>query len=109
MKIWQNGEQMCSVMVADTFLSRLKGLMFQKQMEASAGLLIQRCSSIHTFFMRFPIDVIYLDKEYRILYTETVLPWRIGKIVRHTRHILELPWGSREYYVLGCQLQLTDN
>lgn len=81
--------------------------MFQKKLDRDSGLFIQNCSSIHTCFMYFPIDVIYLDRNCTVLYTETVAPWRIGKIVKHTRHVLELPVGNKEKYLIGSQLQLT--
>ena len=108
MRILQNGRELCSAEIADSFLSRLKGLMFRKKLDRDSGLFIQNCSSIHTCFMRFPIDVIYVDRKYTVLYTETVAPWRIGKIVKHTRHVLELPAGNKEKFAVGIQLQLAD-
>lgn len=109
MKILQNGAELCDAEVADSFMSRFKGLMLRKHLDESSGLLIKKCSSIHTCFMRFPIDVIYLDKNYTVLYTETVYPWRVGKIVKHTRHVLELPQGKKEKYAAGTRLELNDS
>lgn len=109
MKIVHAGNELCDVSVADTFFTRLRGLMFKKHLDASSGLLIQKCSSIHTCFMRFPIDVIYLDKDYTVLYSETVIPWRIGKIVKHTKHVLELPTGRKEWFQIGYKLDLIDS
>ena len=59
--------------------------------------------------MRFPIDVIYIDKNYTVLHTETVAPWRIGKIVKHTRHVLEVPVGNKERYAVGSQIRLAED
>lgn len=109
MKILQNGEELCDVEVADSFISRFKGLMLRKCLDDTSGLLIRKCSSIHTCFMRFPIDVIYMDKDYTVLYTETVYPWRIGKIVKHTKHVLELPKGKKKEYTTGMRLEMIDS
>lgn len=106
MKILQSGVEMCDVEVADSLMARFKGLMLKKKLEDTSGLLIKRCSSIHTCFMRFPIDVIYLDKEYTVLYTETVVPWRVGKLVKRAKHVLELPKGKKESYTTGEKLEL---
>lgn len=106
MKILQNGVEMCDVEVADSFMTRFKGLMLKKTLDDTSGLLIKKCSCIHTCFMRFPIDVIYLDKDYTVLYTETVVPWRTGKIVKHAKHVLELPEGKKENYTTGEKLEL---
>ena len=106
MKILQNGIEMCDVEVADSFMTRFKGLMLRKCLNDTSGLLIKKCSSIHTCFMRFPIDVIYLDGDYTVLYTETVVPWRTGKIVKNTKHVLELPEGKKENYITGQKLEL---
>jgi uncharacterized protein len=60
--------------VADTFWSRLRGLMGRKNIPADYGLLLLPCNSVHMCFMRFAIDVIYLDKEWKILKIVRGLP-----------------------------------
>ena len=55
------------VKIADTFFTRLAGLMFQKKLPQGTGLLLVPCNSVHMCFMRFSIDVIYLDKDYKII------------------------------------------
>jgi len=58
------------------------------------GLLIIPGNSIHTHFMRFPIDVLYLDKTWRVVaIDENMKPWRIGRIHRNAHSVLELPAG----------------
>lgn len=52
--------------IAQTFSSRLKGLLGRSSLSADQGLWIQRCNSIHTFFMRFEIDCIFLDEQMRV-------------------------------------------
>jgi uncharacterized membrane protein (UPF0127 family) len=78
---------------AESFFTRLIGLMGKKKLENNEGLLLFRCSSIHCFFMRFAIDTVYLSPEMKVLGIETVKPWRIGHFFRGTKHVLELPGG----------------
>jgi uncharacterized membrane protein (UPF0127 family) len=67
--------------------------MNKKSISCSEGLLLKNCSSIHCMFMKFPIDVIYLSEDMKILEIETVYPWKIGKSVKNTAHVLELHKG----------------
>jgi len=65
--------------IAGSFFSRLVGLMFRKSIDTESALAFYRTISIHTFFMRFPIDVLFLDKESRILKIYKALkPWRLA-------------------------------
>ncbi|QCJ41715.1 DUF192 domain-containing protein [Bacillus sp. S3] len=83
------------VSTADTFFKRLKGLMFSKSLPAGHGLLIQPCQSIHTFFMKYSIDVLYLSKDLEIVgMDETVQPAKVGKIRKKAYSVLELPAGT---------------
>ncbi|WP_409276231.1 DUF192 domain-containing protein [Neobacillus sp. SCS-31] len=80
---------------ADSFFKRLKGLMFTKNLPAGHGLLIQPCQSIHTFFMNYPIDVVYLDGNNIVVgIDEKMAPAKIGKVRRKARLVLELPAGT---------------
>ena len=80
--------------IADTYFTRLRGLLGKKELKRGEGLLLTQCSSVHCFFMKFTIDVVYLSKDMVVLGTETIRPWRIGKWVRGTRHTLELAEGA---------------
>lgn len=80
--------------IADTFIKRLLGLMFCRKLHEGSALLLDSCSRIHTCFMRFPIDVVYLDNGNMVLKKETVYPWRLGSYVKGTRKILELNKGA---------------
>jgi uncharacterized protein len=82
---------------ADSFLSRFKGLMFKKKPLMEEALWIVPCQSIHTCFMTFPIDVVFLDDEYRISkVVRNLKPWRIVLPVTNARSVLELPAGTVE-------------
>lgn len=83
------------VEVANTFFSRLAGLMLRKSLPKGAALLLEPCPQIHTCFMRFTIDAVFCDKTGKILYIkENMKPWHWGRFVRAGRYTLELPGGS---------------
>lgn len=88
----------------DTFVKRLKGLMFRPDLQPDRGLLLFPCSSIHTCFVRFPIDVVYLDECFTVLGKETVFPWRLGKHFKGTKMILETAAGVTAKLEIGMQL-----
>lgn len=83
------------VELADTYFTRLKGLMFRRELAAQKGLLLDPCPQIHTCFMRFDIDAVFVDKNGTVLYVaEKMKPWRFGRFVRGSRRTLELAGGS---------------
>ena len=83
------------VTAAKSFGTRFLGLMGRGGSLAGHGLLLDGDNSIHTFFMRFPIDVVFLDRQQRIVHLmHRVAPWRVSKIVWRARSVLELPPGT---------------
>lgn len=88
--------------LADGFFSRLRGLMLTASLQSDHGLLLTRCASVHCAFMRYPIDVVYLDRMGTVIdCVRGVKPWRastsIGSGRRgRTSHTLELAAGSIE-------------
>lgn len=107
MKICDQGDRFhLEVNSAHTYIKRLKGLMFKVSLPAGEGLLLSPCSGIHTCFMRFPIDVVYLNREYKVLDIETVAPWRLGKHVAGTKLVLETTAGSAKPLEIGTMLVL---
>lgn len=84
---------------AHNFMTRLKGLLGRKSLNIKEGMLITPCKQIHTWFMRFEIDVIYLSKNFVVLGSESKLkPWKIGKCYKDCYHVLELSSGSINEY-----------
>jgi uncharacterized membrane protein (UPF0127 family) len=90
------------IRVASTFGARLLGLMFHKSLPEGSGLLLAPCSSIHMCFMRMALDIVYLDKERRVLGVQKGLkPWRLGRAAKGTAMVLELPAGTLERCALS--------
>jgi len=83
--------------VAHTHFSRLRGLLgvSQGDFRNGAGLWIRPCRGVHTLAMRFPIDVVYLDRAGRVVHLERNLqPWRFSPIRLQANSVLELPTGT---------------
>ncbi len=94
---------------ASTFLGRLVGLLGHSLLPAGEGLMLERCRSVHTLFMRFPIDVAYLDRDLWVVAVyPDVKPWRVLPGVKDGEHTLELPagalekWGVKVGHKLEC-------
>lgn len=90
--------------VAKSFEARLVGLLNKKSIK-DEGLLLMNCSSIHCFFMKFTIDAVYLSKDMNVLDKETVSPWKIGKFVKKTKHVLELPESAAKDIMIGDRIE----
>ena len=107
-----DGSAVCpSCEVADSFGRRLRGLMFRAELLPGAGLLIRPSGSVHTCFMRFPIDVVFLDRDLRVVrVAAAVRPWRLA-LARRARAVLELPAGeaARRGLEPGVQLALDES
>jgi hypothetical protein len=73
------------------------GLLGRRSLAGDEGLLLTPCTSIHTFFMRFPIDILYLDREQVVVKAVRALrPFRFSACLRGSRSTLELPAGAIE-------------
>jgi uncharacterized protein len=85
-----------SIDVADTSEKRRVGLLRHTGLNAGEGLWIKPCESVHTFFMKFAIDLIYIDKAHKVRKVRSAVPpWRLSACL--TAHsILELPPGTIE-------------
>ncbi|MHB2026614.1 MAG: DUF192 domain-containing protein [Elusimicrobiota bacterium] len=80
---------------ADTPGTRARGLLGRDSLEPSEGLWIVPCSMIHTWFMRFPIDAVFLDRDLKVVRVmENLKPWRASPWVWRSRSVLELPAGA---------------
>lgn len=91
-----NGREIASnIKIADEFMSRLIGLMFIEDIKDGDGLLIKTCNSIHSFFMKFSIDVIFLSNDYEVVKViENMTPWKVSWMYFKAAQVLELRAGT---------------
>lgn len=81
--------------LADSTMTRTVGLMGAASLPEGSGLVIDPCTSIHMFFMRFAIDALYVAQNGTVLRVVANLrPWRIGPISLRSRYVVELPAGT---------------
>ena len=104
------GGAVCVSELADRPLPRMRGLMGRSGLPAGEGLLLSPAPAIHTAFMRFPIDALFLDRELRVLkVVERLRPWHMAS-ERRARSVLELPAGesARRGVKVDDRLELRD-
>jgi uncharacterized membrane protein (UPF0127 family) len=90
-----------AVTLADTRASRRRGLLGRDSMEEGEALMLSPCGAIHTFFMRFAIDVIFVDGDGCVVRTVSRMrPWRLAAAWR-ARTVIELPAGRLEALARG--------
>lgn len=95
--------------LADDAASRSRGLLGRDAMAREEGLWIVPCPMIHTFFMRFAIDVLFLDRGLRVVRVlEGLKPWRVSPWVFRAHSVLELAGGTLRGTVgTGDQLEIS--
>ena len=110
MKMYLNNKVVSeSVHMANTISTRMIGLLNRKSLEEGESLLIEPCNSIHTFFMRFNIDVVFLDKNFKVVkIIRNMPPWRITLPYFKVRSVLEASGNSLAMINEGDQLELRD-
>ena len=93
---------------AKSFGDRTMGLMFKTTMDGFDGLILSPCPSIHTFFMRFNIDVVFTDKNFSIVkIIRNMKPWRMSGMYLKAFYGIELPSGRLDQSIIeGDQLEV---
>lgn len=95
------------VEIADGFWSRLRGLQFRRALPPGTGVLLIPCASVHTFFVRFRLDLLMLDGEMRVVGQRcNVAPWRLVFAPRGTHAVLETTAGECPSLAVGVQVNL---
>jgi uncharacterized membrane protein (UPF0127 family) len=90
--ITRNKTLASTLLVADTFCRSLLGLMGRRRLPLGEGLWISPCQSVHSMWMRFPIDVVFLSSHRSIIHlVENMKPFRITKYVSAAESVIELP------------------
>ncbi|SBV03899.1 hypothetical protein YW5DRAFT_02328 [Streptomyces sp. Ncost-T6T-1] len=92
--------------IAASYRARTKGLLGRDGIEGA--MMLTPCGSVHTFRMRFPIDVAYLDRKFRVLAVTTMKPGRLGLPRLRARHVVEAEAGAMERWGVrpGVRLKL---
>lgn len=98
------------VRVANTIFARMKGLLGRKELPVGKALWIKPCFSVHTFFMRFPIDVIFLNRQNEVVAVIRDLgPNRVTPLYFKAFSAIELPIGTiaDSNTVIGDKINIT--
>jgi hypothetical protein len=99
-----------SVEIARTAPQRMRGLLGREALPPGEGMMIERCSSIHTCFMKFPLDVIFLDSQLVVKKViRNLRPWRLASALGAS-HVIELGAGALEALAVepGDALKIED-
>jgi uncharacterized protein len=80
--------------IADSYFARMRGLLGRKSLDPGSGMLLTPEPSVHMFFMRFPLDVVFLDRDHKVVGVRHELrPWRVAG-AKGAYATLELPAGA---------------
>jgi uncharacterized membrane protein (UPF0127 family) len=91
--------------LAELLPARLKGLIGRGSLPVDHGMLLRPCKSIHMWFMRFPIDAAFLDKNMCVLkIVRNLRPWQVAIAPRKTHCVLETASGQLKTLKEGMQL-----
>ena len=83
------------ILVADNAITRMIGLMFKKKLIGADGLWIDPAPSIHTFFMRYSLDIVFVNSKKQVIkIIREMKPWRMTRYYFTARQVLEMPAGK---------------
>ncbi|MEJ8659465.1 DUF192 domain-containing protein [Streptomyces sp. MS1.AVA.4] len=111
---WQDGQGTLTVpgrdepvdlLIAASYRTRARGLLGRDGLDGA--IMLTPCTSVHTFRMRFTIDVAYLDRELRVLHVHTLPPGRLGLPRMQSRHVLEAEAGAMARWGVRPGVQLS--
>jgi len=105
----QKGEIICErCVLADSFFLRALGLMFSDNIpEGGDGMLIKPCNSIHTFFMRYPLHIIFLNSENKVVKViKNLSPWRMTRIYFSASQVIEIKSDRNINIEIGESLEV---
>ena len=98
--------------LANTFFSRLKGLLGRNGFKGIDGFFIPKCRAVHTFFMQFPIDIICINKDFRVIrIVRNLQPYKNFTCLLATHGVIELPEGmiTSTKTELGDYIEMKNN
>ena len=96
-----------SAQIAKTLIKKGFGLTILNNFKDFDGFLIENCKIIHSFFMKFSFDVIFLDADFQVItmYSD-FKPFRISKFVKKSKYVLELPSDSIKKFEINLHDKL---
>ncbi len=97
-----------NIVVARSFWQRFRGLMGTSLLNPGEGMLFPHTNSVHMFFMKYPLCVAYLSRDYHVLRHVVLKPWEIGPVVKGAYWVLELPADLHDRVALGDSLRVED-
>jgi uncharacterized membrane protein (UPF0127 family) len=105
-----NGRVVCErCVLADTALARMRGLLGRRSLPSGEGILLRPAGSVHTAFMRFAIDAVFLDRDGRVVkIAHDLRPWKTAG-GRKAKAVLELPAGEAERRGLAVGERLVED
>lgn len=84
-----------NILYANSMYKRFIGLMGKNEINHNEGVFLTPCNSIHMMFMKFPLDIIFLDRKNKVIHiTENIKPWQISRIVFKAQSVLEVMAGK---------------
>jgi len=96
-----------SLTVADSFWTRFSGLQLRQSLEPGAGMILVPCRGVHTFFMRFPLDLVMLSVHGTVVgIAKNITPWKTLAADSQTHAVLEVMGGSLGPVLLGDRIAL---
>jgi uncharacterized membrane protein (UPF0127 family) len=104
----RDGDVLATAEVATSSKARRRGLLRRDGYEGA--LVLRPCRSVHTFFMRFPIDVAFCDRDGVVRRTSSLRPWRLSPVVRRSAFAVEAEAGAFERWRLrvGDRLEVKE-
>lgn len=91
-------------------IERMVGLLKHSKLSDGEAMLIDSCKQVHTFFMKFPIDAIFINKAGVVVGIEELKPWRMSKIHWRADAVIETPhgWAKRNQITLGSTAEVNE-
>jgi uncharacterized membrane protein (UPF0127 family) len=102
----RDGDVLATAEVAASAKARRRGLLGRDDLDGA--LVLRPCRNVHTFGMRFPIDVAFCDSSGTVLHTCTMTPWRVSRVVPRAAFVVEARAGALDRWRLhaGDKLEL---
>ncbi len=91
------------IVYANRMYTRFIGLLGRTELNINEGVFLTPCNSVHMMFMKFPIDLLFLDRKNKIIHiVENIRPWQISRIVFKAQSVLEIATGKAKEF--DCQI-----